>query len=107
MNTFSEENFDTEVLESTVPVLVDFWSPSCGPCKTMEPIVAEVAKEFEGKVRFGKVDASTAKEIIRRYFIRGVPTMMMFENGGPVGKRVGLLTKQALTEFVQSTLEPK
>jgi thioredoxin len=93
-----EDTFDTAVLKSPVPVLVDFWAPWCGPCKMIAPILDEIAREQAGKVRIAKIDVDQNPALAARYSIRGIPTMILFQNGAVKETIVGLTGKQALIE---------
>jgi thioredoxin 1 len=96
VQTFNEMNFDSEVLKSDVPVLVDFTATWCGPCKALAPIVDKVADEFQGKVKVGKVDIDDAPGIATKYGIRSVPTVLVFKNGEKTAQNVGLTTRDKL-----------
>ena len=99
VRVFNDDNFDQEVLKSDVPVLVDFTATCCGPCKALAPI-EQVANEFAGKVRVGKLDVDDASATAGKYGIRGVPTVMVFKNGERAAQHVGLLNKQKLVELL-------
>jgi thioredoxin 1 len=92
----SEDSFDIAVIKSPVPVLVDFWATWCGPCKMIAPILDEIAKEKEGKVRVAKIDVDQNPALAARFNIRGIPTMILFKNGEPKETIVGLTGKQNL-----------
>jgi len=94
----TDQNFEQEVTESEKPVLVDFWSPMCAPCLVMGPIVEEIAKEFEGKIKVGKLNVGENPEIPRRYGIKAIPTFIIFNNGKPVEGIVGARPKQFLID---------
>ena len=94
--TFTDANFDNEVLQSTVPVLVDFWAEWCGPCRMLAPIIDELAREFIGKAKIGKVNVDQNQTIAERYGIRSIPTLILFKNGTIVEQIVGSQTKEAL-----------
>lgn len=100
----SDASFDTEVLKSDKPVLVDFWAAWCGPCKMIAPVLDELAKEFEGRVKICKMDVDANKETPAKFNIRGIPTLMMFKNGSLEGTKVGALSKVQLNEFINSSL---
>ena len=94
--TFTEANFDNEVLQSTVPVLADFWAEWCGPCRMLAPIIDELAREFIGKAKVGKVNVDQNQQIAERYGIRSIPTLILFNNGTIVEQIVGVQSKEAL-----------
>jgi thioredoxin 1 len=100
VRVFNDDNFEQEVLKSDVPVLVDFTATWCGPCKALAPIIEQVANEFAGKVRVGKLDVDDASATAGKYGIRGVPTVMVFKNGERAAQHVGLLNKQKLVELL-------
>jgi len=97
-----EESFDIAVLKSPVPVLVDFWAPWCGPCKMIAPILDEIAREQSGKVRVAKIDVDQSPALAARYNIRGIPTMMLFQNGAVKETIVGLTGKQAIVSKLEA-----
>jgi len=98
----TDQNFKQEVIESDKPVLVDFWSPMCAPCLVMGPIVEEIAKEFEGKIKVGKLNVGENPEIPRSYGIRAVPTFIIFDNGKQVEGILGARPKQFLVDKLNS-----
>lgn len=100
VRVFNEGNFDSEVLKSDVPVLVDFTATWCGPCKALAPIVEKVADEFEGKVKVGKLDIDEARAIAQKYGIRSVPTVMVFQNGEKKAQHVGLTNRDKLVQLL-------
>src|SRR5690554_4046360 len=89
----TEANFETQVLTSDKPVLVDFWAPWCGPCRQIAPIVAEMADEYSDSLVIGKINVDEVAEIAGRYNIMSIPTLMLFVNGQPVETLVGLRSK--------------
>jgi thioredoxin 1 len=96
--------FEAQVLQSTTPVLVDFWAPWCGPCKMISPIVEELAGEFAGQIKVAKVNVDNNQDLAARYGIRGIPTVMIFKNGESVASLVGLRSKEDLTRAINAAL---
>jgi thioredoxin 1 len=97
---FTDGNFDSEVIHSSVPVLVDFTATWCGPCKALAPIVEKVADDFAGKVKVGKLDIDANQEITRKYGVRSVPTVLVFKNGEKIGQHVGLTSRDKLVQLL-------
>jgi thioredoxin 1 len=102
VHVFNDLNFDSEVLKSDLPVLVDFTATWCGPCKALAPIVDQLASELEGTVKVGKLDVDDSPITAGKYGVRGVPTVMVFRNGALAAQHVGLTTKSKLKELVSS-----
>lgn len=99
--TLTNENFDTEVLQSDIPVLVDFWATWCGPCKMIGPIVAEIAQENEGKIKVGKVNVDEQQRLAIRFGISSIPTLLVFKGGELANKAVGYMPKEELLELLK------
>jgi thioredoxin 1 len=100
----TDGNFQTEVLKSDQPVLLDFWAEWCGPCKMIAPIVEEIAKEYEGKLKVGKVDVDSNQQTSMQYGIRSIPTLLIFKGGKVVDQLVGAVPKKMLTEKITKHL---
>ena len=104
IKTVTNQTFNADVLKSDKPVLVDMWAAWCAPCIAMEPAIEAVAKEFEGKVQVAKLNVDENPEIAQRLGVMSIPTMMMFKNGQPVNRLVGLSTKERLAGAVSAAL---
>ena len=100
----TEENFDTEVLKSDVPVLVDFWAEWCGPCKMMNPIIEDVAKDFHGRFKVAKVNVDDAQDLAAQFNIMSIPTLLLFKGGQPVEQMIGAMSKDQLIERIKGKL---
>lgn len=100
----TDESFETDVLQSTHPVLVDFWAEWCGPCKMIAPILEEVSNELNGKIKIVKLNIDENTQTPPKYGIRGIPTLMLFKNGNIEATKVGALTKSQLVEFIESNI---
>ncbi|MCX8073317.1 MAG: thioredoxin [Candidatus Binatia bacterium] len=100
----TDATFDKEVLQSSLPVLVDFWAPWCGPCRAIAPIVEELAKEYEGKLKVAKVNVDQNPEAASRYGVRGIPTLLLFQGGQVKDQIVGAVPKQVLVKAVEAVV---
>ena len=97
----SDSQFENEVLKADVPVLVDFWAPWCGPCKSIAPILEELAQEYGDRVKIVKVNVDDNREYASRYNVRGIPNLILFKNGESQEQIVGAVAKQELTGAIQ------
>lgn len=102
--TFTDDSFEDDVLKSDKPVLVDFWAEWCGPCRMVGPVVDELAEEFEGKARIGKVDVDNNPEISTKYGIRSIPSLLIFKNGEVVDQIVGAVPKAQLKKQLEAQM---
>ena len=100
--TITDDNFEEEVSSSETPVLVDYWATWCGPCKMVGPIVEEIAAEFEGKLKVGKLDVDNNQESAANQNVMSIPTLLIFKEGQVVAQQVGALSKTQLTEFIET-----
>ena len=100
----NKDDFQNEVINNEIPVLVDFWAEWCGPCKQLAPLVEEASNEFKDKIKVCKIDVDVNRDIAAEYGIRSIPTLMIFENGMLVGTEIGALTKLQLEEFIRSKI---
>ena len=100
----SDATFETEVLQSTVPVLVDYWAEWCGPCKMIAPVLDEAATTYKDKLQITKMNVDDNRDIPAKFGIRGIPTLMLFKNGQLAATKVGAMSKAQLTEFLEQQL---
>ena len=101
---FTSANFDAEVLGSDIPVAVDFFATWCGPCKMLAPVIDELAEEYAGKVKIGKLDVDENSDIAVRYGVMSIPTIILFKNGEVISKSVGLQDKEVLENAIKKML---
>lgn len=102
--TITSENFDEEVLQSPQPVLIDFWAPWCGPCRMVAPVIEELAKEYEGKVKVGKVNVDEEIKLAQEYGVMSIPSIMLFQNGKVVNQALGARPKEELVSLLLSDI---
>ena len=102
---FNNENFEQEVLQSDVPVLVDFYADWCGPCKMMAPIVHQLAEEYAGKAKIGKVNVDQNMELAQKYQVMTIPTFIFFKNGQAVSTEIGGMSKNELASKIEEILK--
>jgi len=99
--TLTDENFEQEILKSKLPALVDFWAPWCGPCHMVSPIVEELANQYQGKLKVGKVNVDEAPGIASKYGIMSIPTLMVFKDGEIVEQMIGAAPKEVIEEKIK------
>ncbi|MEX2117044.1 MAG: thioredoxin [Bacteroidota bacterium] len=102
--TLTDDNFQSEVLNSDKPVLVDFWAEWCGPCRMVAPIVEEMATEYSGSLKVGKVDVDANQKVSMQFGVRSIPTLLIFKNGKVVDQIIGAVPKRALADKVTKHL---
>ena len=100
----SDDSFERDVLNSDLPVLVDYWAEWCGPCKMIAPVLEEIATEYEGKLKVCKLNIDENSETPPKYGIRGIPTLMIFKDGSVEATKVGALSKSQLAAFIETSL---
>ena len=101
---FTDDNFDTEVLKSDLPVLVDFWAEWCGPCKMITPIIEEISSDYAGKVKVGKVNVDFNNQVAMQYGIRGIPALLVFKGGAVANQIVGAVPKNDITQILDEVI---
>ncbi|MDX1376166.1 MAG: thioredoxin TrxA [Burkholderiales bacterium] len=104
INPVTDDTFEPEVLKSDLPVLVDYWAEWCGPCKSIAPILDEVAQEYDGRLKVAKMNVDENQQVPAKFGIRGIPTLMLFKNGNLEATKVGALSKSQLTAFLDSNI---
>jgi len=102
MLVLTDKNFGDEVLNSKIPVLVDFWAPWCGPCQMVEPMIEELAKEFNGKVKVGKLNVDENPQVAVKFGVMSIPTVILFKKGKEVGRKVGFEEKETYIKLISN-----
>lgn len=100
----SDASFDSDVVQSSKPVLVDYWAEWCGPCKAIAPILDEVSRDYDGRLQVAKMNVDENRDVPAKFGIRGIPTLMLFKEGKLCATKVGALTKAQLTAFIDGNL---
>ena len=100
----TDDTFESEVIQSDNPVVVDFWAEWCGPCKAIAPVVDELAEEYDGRVKFAKVDVDSNPNTPQKFGIKGIPTLLIFKDGDKVGQLVGAAPKAKLVQSIEAAM---
>ena len=101
---FTDQNFETDVLQAEIPVLIDFWATWCGPCKAIAPIIEEIAADYEGKVKVGKVDVDQNQNTAMQFGVRSIPTLLIIKDGKVSQQIVGAVPKENITKVLDETI---
>ena len=101
----TKDNFDSEVINSNIPVLVDFWASWCGPCRMVSPVIERIAEKFDGRIKVGKVNVDEEPEISLEYNIASIPTVMIFKNGEEVSKSIGYSDEAEIEQLVLQAIQ--
>lgn len=104
ISAISDDTFETDVLESDIPVLVDFWAQWCGPCKAIAPILEDISQKYAGKVKFVKIDVDQNPSTPPKFGVRGIPTLILFKDGQVKATQVGLMNKADLMQFIDGNI---
>ena len=105
VNEFSDDNFESEVLNSDVPVLVDFWAPWCGPCRIIAPVVEEISEAYEGKLKVGKLNVDDNQQVSMKFGIRSIPTLLVFKDGEVAEQIIGAVPKTEIERVVTKVMD--
>ena len=100
----TDQNFESDVLQSKTPVVIDFWAEWCGPCKTIAPVIDELSDEYLGKVKFGKVNVDFNQQTAMKYGIRSIPSLLIFNNGSVVNQIIGSVPKDSIVKLLKETI---
>ena len=104
VNEFTDANFEDDVTNSDIPVLVDFWATWCGPCKAIAPIIEEIAEDYKGKIKVGKVDVDQNQNLAMKFGVRSIPTLLILKNGEVVNQIVGSVPKSEISEKLDTII---
>ncbi len=104
ISAITDDSFETEVIDSNIPVIVDFWAQWCGPCKALAPIIEDIAEKYTDKVKFVKLDVDHNPSTPPKFGVRGIPTLILFKDGQVAATQVGLLNKADLMKFIDSNI---
>ena len=104
VHEFTDQNFETDVVSSDVPVLIDFWAAWCGPCKAIAPVIEEIAGDYTGKVKVGKVDVDSNQNTAMNYGVRSIPTLLIIKDGKVVNQIVGAVPKAKITDMLDQII---